>query len=205
MKLKFLIFFLPVILFGMSQEEWYNYSSALNQAKQAEQDYQFMQNLEYERKQNKLKKIENNRLRCDRNKMLQIEAIFDTSVCTNNNNQNFEKRYLKCTLIQEDCNDISLRMAKTKNKFDKDLILLETEINFYPNSKGYAPSTYEFKCSGSNVDIYSDYSKTKAFLNEKNQFILYNPYYSIKDKESLFIYQCREATFFEKMKMKIDK
>jgi len=208
MRFKFLILIailVPILVNALSQEQWNAYAISQTEAEQLEQEYQFMQNLENKRKQNELKAIEQNKLNCNRNKMSQLEEFKITSTCSNTNNKDFEKRYLKCTLTQEDCNDISLRIAKTKNKFDKDIILSETEIIFYSNPKGYAPSTYKFKCSGNNVDIYSNYFDPIVFLNTKNKFILYNPYYSIKDKESLLIYQCREATFYEMMKMKIDE
>ncbi len=201
MKLKFfisIVILVPILVNAMSQEQWNAYSLSQAQVKQAEQSYQFMQNLERERKEKELEDIEKNRLHCDRSKMSQLEELKASSICTSSNNQNFEKRYLKCTLIQENCDDISLRTAKTINKADLNLILLETKAMFNEYS-------YDFKCTGDDVDIYKSYSKPIVFLNKKNQFILYNSHYSISDKENLSIYQCKKATFFEKMKMKIDE
>jgi len=196
MIIKFLILLLPVILFSMTQEQWIEYAKANAAAESRKQDREWRSLQEYREKKEEIQRFKDNQLQCGAVLSDEIKIYKENTICSNNDDSEvFLKKYFKCTLIQKNCKHISNRVAKTMNEDDYDLILQETEALFAKNS-------YSFSCKGKNgTDVYKNWDYPNIFLNKKNQFIFYKEG-SLEEKEEILIYECQDASFFEKMKMK---
>ncbi len=121
------------------------------------------------------------------------------------NASEFNNKYLECTLYKVNETPVALRRAKTLNETNLNLMIEETKLSFWESSyRGIRRSEYSYlHKTPSGFDLYTSYN-TAIWLN--NEKILT---YAIKDVDTNRIlkykfYQCQDASFFQKMKMKAD-
>lgn len=109
--------------------------------------------------------------------------------------EEFKDKYLKCTLMEADFNEVSERKAQAIGEFEQDLIITKTLIKY----------------SGSIFDIPYDHTNDKTDIYSCNQFLECNAYYRDNkfyffygDKKSKYkVYSCRKDTLYEEVETKI--
>ncbi len=123
--------------------------------------------------------------------------IFFT-ICVNA--QDFENKYYKCVLIENNGSVISERMAETLDAADVSLVIKKTSLTYgqkYLDSNKYLRT---LKRDGMDVDVYgyggerfTDLYKNVSFDESNMRFYVIDTY--LKKQE---VYSCNKASFFEK-------